>query len=100
MQALADQHARTVVRGLLMPETGKAAERRAPQSVTWLGSSSVLCSDGIIGRHSWALEFVPYGIRVNTESPGSILVEGNGWDRYRLANPDDFDDYVQHQKPA
>jgi NAD(P)-dependent dehydrogenase (short-subunit alcohol dehydrogenase family) len=31
----------------------------------------------------WALEFVPHGIRVNTVSPGSILVEGNGWDRYR-----------------
>jgi hypothetical protein len=25
--------------------------------------------------------------RVNTVSPGSILVEGNGWDRYRAANP-------------
>ena len=29
-------------------------------------------------------------------SPGSILVEGNGWDRYRLANPAYFDDYVRH----
>ena len=32
-------------------------------------------------------------------SPGSILVEGNGWDRYRLANPDYFDDYVRHGFP-
>src|SRR5437868_2096270 len=39
------------------------------------------------------------GIRVNTVSPGSILVEGNGWDRYRLANPDYFDDYVRHGFP-
>jgi NAD(P)-dependent dehydrogenase (short-subunit alcohol dehydrogenase family) len=38
---------------------------------------------------------VPYGIRVNTVSPGSILVEGNGWDRYRLANPGYFEDYVR-----
>jgi 3-oxoacyl-[acyl-carrier protein] reductase len=45
------------------------------------------------------LEFVPYGIRVNTVSPGSILIEGNGWDRYRLANPDYFDDYVRHGFP-
>jgi len=30
LQALADQHARAVVRGLRMPETGKADERRAP----------------------------------------------------------------------
>ena len=47
----------------------------------------------------WALEFVPYGIRVNTVSPGSILVEGNGWDRYRLANPGYFEDYVRHGFP-
>jgi len=39
----------------------------------------------IFGTERWALEFVPYAIRVNTVSPGSILVEGNGWDRYRLA---------------
>ena len=31
--------------------------------------------------------------------PGSILVEGNGWDRYRLANPHYFDDYVRHGFP-
>src|SRR5204862_6936915 len=35
----------------------------------------------IFDTERWALEFVPYGIRVNTVSPGSILVEGNGWDR-------------------
>jgi len=48
----------------------------------------------IFDTERWALEFVPYGIRVNTVSPGSILVEGNGWDRYRLANPDYFEDYT------
>jgi 3-oxoacyl-[acyl-carrier protein] reductase len=41
----------------------------------------------IFDTERWALEFVPYGIRVNTVSPGSIVVEGNGWDRYRLTNP-------------
>jgi 3-oxoacyl-[acyl-carrier protein] reductase len=53
----------------------------------------------IFETERWALEFVPYGIRVNTVSPGSILVEGNGWDRYRLANPGYFDDYVRHGFP-
>ncbi len=53
----------------------------------------------IFDTERWALEFVPYGIRVNTVSPGSILVEGNGWDRYRLANPAYFDDYVRHGFP-
>ena len=53
----------------------------------------------IFGTERWALEFVPYGIRVNTVSPGSILVEGNGWDRYRLANPEYYEDYVRHGFP-
>ena len=53
----------------------------------------------IFDTERWALEFVPHGIRVNTVSPGSILVEGNGWDRYRLANPDYYDDYVRHGFP-
>ena len=53
----------------------------------------------IFDTERWALEFVPYGIRVNTVSPGSILVEGNGWDRYRLANPGYFEDYVRHGFP-
>ncbi|HJU16957.1 MAG TPA: SDR family oxidoreductase [Stellaceae bacterium] len=53
----------------------------------------------IFDTERWALEFVPYGVRVNTVSPGSILVEGNGWDRYRLANKGNFDDYVRHGFP-
>lgn len=53
----------------------------------------------IFDTERWALEFVPYGIRVNTVSPGSILVAGNGWDRYRLTNPGYFEDYVRHGFP-
>jgi NAD(P)-dependent dehydrogenase (short-subunit alcohol dehydrogenase family) len=53
----------------------------------------------IFDTERWALEFVPHGIRVNTVSPGSILVEGNGWDRYRLANPELYADYVRHGFP-
>ena len=53
----------------------------------------------IFDTERWALEFVPHGIRVNTVSPGSILVEGNGWDRYRLANTEYCDDYVHHGFP-
>jgi 3-oxoacyl-[acyl-carrier protein] reductase len=53
----------------------------------------------IFDTERWALEFVPHGIRVNTVSPGSILVEGNGWDRYRLTNPEYFDNYVRHGFP-
>jgi 3-oxoacyl-[acyl-carrier protein] reductase len=53
----------------------------------------------IFDTERWALEFVPYGIRVNTVSPGSILVDGNGWDRYRLTNPEYYADYVRHGFP-
>jgi NAD(P)-dependent dehydrogenase (short-subunit alcohol dehydrogenase family) len=53
----------------------------------------------IFDAERWALEFVPHRVRVNTVSPGSILVEGNGWDRYRLANPAHFEDYVRHGFP-
>ena len=53
----------------------------------------------IFETERWALEFVPHGIRVNTVSPGSILVEGNGWDRYRITNPGYFEDYVRHGFP-
>jgi len=53
----------------------------------------------IYSTERWALEFVPHGIRVNSVSPGSILVEGNGWDRYRIANPDNFDDYIRNGFP-
>ncbi len=53
----------------------------------------------IFDTERWALEFIPHGIRVNTVSPGSILVPGNGWDRYRLANQANYDDYVRHGFP-
>jgi len=53
----------------------------------------------IFDTERWALEFVPHGIRVNTVSPGSILVAGNGWDRYRLVNPNYYEDYVRYGFP-
>jgi 3-oxoacyl-[acyl-carrier protein] reductase len=53
----------------------------------------------IFDTERWALELVPHGIRVNTVSPGSILVPGNGWDRYRQAAQVNFDDYVRHGFP-
>jgi 3-oxoacyl-[acyl-carrier protein] reductase len=53
----------------------------------------------IFDTERWALEFIPYRIRVNTVSPGSLLVDANGWDRYRLASPRFFEDYVRHGFP-
>jgi 3-oxoacyl-[acyl-carrier protein] reductase len=53
----------------------------------------------IFDAERWALEFVPDGVRVNTVSPGSILVQGNGWDRYRIASQANYDDYVRNGFP-
>ena len=53
----------------------------------------------IFDAERWALEFVPQGIRVNTVSPGSILFAGGGWDRYRQASAENFDDYVKQGFP-
>jgi 3-oxoacyl-[acyl-carrier protein] reductase len=53
----------------------------------------------IFDAERWALEFMPHGVRVNTVSPGSILVEGNGWDRYRIGSQANYDDYVRHGFP-
>jgi 3-oxoacyl-[acyl-carrier protein] reductase len=53
----------------------------------------------IFDTERWALEFVPHGVRVNTVSPGSILVPGNGWDRYRHGSQVNYDDYVRHGFP-
>ena len=62
------------------------------------GQYGAVKAASIFATERWALDR-PHGIRVNTVSPGSILVEGNGWHRYRSANPDDFDDYVRHGFP-
>ena len=37
---------------------------------------------------SLALELAPFGIRVNTVSPGSIMFPGGGWDRYQKSDPE------------
>jgi len=37
---------------------------------------------------SLALELAPFGIRVNTVSPGSIMFPGGGWDRYQQSDPE------------
>ena len=53
----------------------------------------------IFDAERWALELIPHAIRVNTVSPGSILFEGGGWERYRKGNEANFDDYVANGFP-
>ena len=55
-------------------------------SISWAGRRNSRCpvSPGaakaalIFDTERWALEFVPHGVRVNTVSPGSILVSAKG----------------------
>jgi 3-oxoacyl-[acyl-carrier protein] reductase len=53
----------------------------------------------IFDAELWALDLWSKRIRVNTVSPGSILVPGNGWDRYRLSEPAGYADYVANGFP-
>lgn len=53
----------------------------------------------IFDAERWALEFVPYRIRVNTVSPGSILCPGNGWDLFRQREPEMFAEYEREGFP-
>ncbi|GHJ39290.1 SDR family NAD(P)-dependent oxidoreductase [Streptomyces sp. TS71-3] len=49
---------------------------------------------------SLARELGPDGIRVNTVSPGSMLIPGRRWDRMRTEQPEAFGAFVSAQLPA
>ena len=53
----------------------------------------------IFDTELWALDLAAKRIRVNTVSPGSILVPGNGWYRYRQTEADGYADYVSYGFP-
>jgi 3-oxoacyl-[acyl-carrier protein] reductase len=48
----------------------------------------------------FARELAPENIRVNAVSPGSILIEGGGWDTYRKRKPDEFEQFSHRDFPA
>jgi len=82
-------------KGAIVNISSGASLLAMPQAAPYGAAKAAL----IFNTERWALEFVPHGIRVNTVSPGSILVPGNGWDRYRQASQTNFDDYVRHGFP-
>ncbi|HKX33471.1 MAG TPA: SDR family oxidoreductase [Blastocatellia bacterium] len=48
---------------------------------------------------SLAIELAPARIRVNSVSPGSILVPGGGWERLRKEQPERFETFVRQEFP-
>jgi 3-oxoacyl-[acyl-carrier protein] reductase len=47
-----------------------------------------------------AQELGPRRIRVNALSPGSVLFQGGGWDRFRLAEPDGYATFAREDFPT
>jgi 3-oxoacyl-[acyl-carrier protein] reductase len=46
-----------------------------------------------------AHELAPKSIRVNAVSPGSLLIEGGGWDEFRRQHPDEYGRWVAAEFP-
>jgi 3-oxoacyl-[acyl-carrier protein] reductase len=46
-----------------------------------------------------ALELAPANIRVNSVSPGSILVPGGLWEKYRVDEPEQFNRFLRNDAP-
>src|SRR5206468_11020106 len=46
-----------------------------------------------------ARELAPWGIRVNSVAPGSILFPGGSWDRRLQSEPDRIQDFIRREMP-
>ena len=53
----------------------------------------------IFAAGALAMELAPLRIRVNTVSPGSIMFEGGGWDRFRARDAERFGQFEQREFP-
>jgi 3-oxoacyl-[acyl-carrier protein] reductase len=51
----------------------------------------------LAGALAW--ELAPKRVRVNTVSPGSIMFEGGGWERFREQNPERFAEFEHREFP-
>ena len=48
---------------------------------------------------SLSRELIPFGIRVNSLAPGSVLFEGGSWDRKQKADPEKIARFVERELP-
>lgn len=52
----------------------------------------------LAGALAW--ELGPHNIRVNTVCPGSLFFPGGGWERFKEANPDQYETFRTREFPA
>lgn len=64
---------------------------RTPEA-SWYGAAK---ASEIYLAGALCQELAPYGVRVNTVSPGSILLPGKSWDRLRLRDPETYEAYAE-----
>jgi 3-oxoacyl-[acyl-carrier protein] reductase len=70
--------------------------RESGGKVTYNNAKSALISF----TKSFADEMIPYGIRVNSVAPGSILHETGNWKRRLEEDPEDIKEFVRNEIPA
>ncbi|MGG5251943.1 SDR family NAD(P)-dependent oxidoreductase [Neobacillus sp. SM06] len=70
--------------------------RESGGKVTYNNAKSALISF----TKSLADEVIPYGIRVNSVAPGSILHETGNWKKRLEANPEEINAFVKNEIPA
>ncbi|TYR80861.1 SDR family oxidoreductase [Priestia megaterium] len=90
--------------GQYMKEQGKGAivnitsifGRESGGKVTYNNAKAALISF----TKSFADEMIPYGVRVNSIAPGSILHETGNWQKRLEENPEQINRFVKEQIPA
>ena len=87
---------------LLVDALLEASELTAEKLTAALRSilAELRCASDVLAQNRALeiLEAIQYALEMGQE-PGSILAEGNGWDRYRIGSQANYDDYVRHGFP-
>ncbi|MEH6949554.1 SDR family NAD(P)-dependent oxidoreductase [Bacillus sp. JJ634] len=95
LSKLATEHMKTSRSGSIINITSIFG-RESGGKVTYNNAKSALISF----TKSFADEVIPYGIRVNSIAPGSILHETGNWKKRIEENPQQMKEFIQREIPA